>query len=219
MNPREHVTNIMGFLVVAHEEGQQLGNIYRIYIDPEVGRIASLSFRAGPMSKPEFVNAEFIERIGEDVVLITGKKAISKITEKTKPAGRDLKDLLGAWVTTMNGEHLGTLIDLDVNPDTWEITDLWLGDGGHLQIDAADLRIGKDELLVPVEYAKKVKREAANTRRGVFTRMLGSTTIDDLAASIRRALRPSEEAEKASKKTTKSAKKTTRKSSKRTAVN
>ena len=215
MDRKEHVTNIMGFLVVAHEEGLQLGNVHRIFIDPEVGRIASLTFRPGTLAKLDFVNAENIERIGQDVVLITGKKAVRDFTDKTTPPGRDLKELLGTWVTTLDGEHLGTLVDLDVSPDTWEITDLWLSDGGRLKVQVADLKIGKDEILVPVEYAKKVVRETT-PRSGVLSRMLGSTTIDDLAASIRRALRPTDKGEKVTKKTTKkTAKQTTKQTPKK----
>lgn len=182
----EHASELRGFLVVARKEGAQLGHLSAIYVDPVQKRIAALTFRKRWLGGGEyFVPIDAVQTLGRDVVLISSENEVTKIGDGKRPPGRSLKDLQGTWVTTANGKHLGTLVDLDFNTD-WNISDLSLADDRELPIELDALQIG-DEIIVPAEYADRV-RSNSEAKPGFLRQLFGSESVDETKRTLKRAL-------------------------------
>lgn len=163
----DRVSDLRGIAVVSGDEGAQLGTLSAVYIDPTKNCIAAIGYRTRRIGGDEFyVLASDVKTLGKDVVLISGEKAARRIAGVTKAPGHNLKDLQGSWVTTMNGHHLGTVLDLHFKPETWAIAMIELADDRQLPVDASEIKIG-DEILVPASYAERVQ---ASERKGGFMR-------------------------------------------------
>jgi sporulation protein YlmC with PRC-barrel domain len=138
-------------------------------------------------SEDGFVEMKDVETVGDDVVVVSGRSAVRRITDSSKPAGSSLKDLQGSWVTTLGGEHLGVLVDVEVTPATWTITDLILSDRRKLSIQPAEVTIGKDEILVPGNGVENL--QAAGEEEGFLSRVFGRESMASLSASVTRVVK------------------------------
>lgn len=188
----EPASRMIGFLVVSRQEGRQLGRLTRVCIDPESRTLSELCFEHATSGHAHFIAASDVELIGEDVILVDSEESTRAITNGTQPAGRDVQDLIGHWATTMDGQHLGTIVDLELERATGALTGLWLSDHKRLPVSAAEVRIGPDEVLVPEHYAANIQTDVAppvsSMSLRALPRMLGGQTFEGITTSIRRAL-------------------------------
>ena len=185
-NTIEHASELRGVLLVAREEGAQLGTVTGINVNPDSKQIAAIRFRPKTGRKEAFVLMADVQLIGRDVVLVSSEIAVKPIEDDITAPGKNLEELQGAWVTTTEGKHLGTLVDVDFRPRDWLISELDLSDGKSLEVDPTELRIG-DEVIVPASYAKRVKE--APKQPGVMSRIFGADTMEQLKGTLTRALR------------------------------
>ena len=184
---RETASDLKGVLIVAREEGAQLGTISGIYVSPERRALSGIGLRSRGLGRKEFfVGVDAIDRVGRDVIFVVSEHAAKPIEEVADP-GRSLKELQGEWVTTMDGRHLGTLVDVDFSPDSWQFSELTLAEGKHLPVNPAEIRIA-DEIIVPTAYLERVQDSAAD-REGLMSRAFGEERMKEMKESIRRALR------------------------------
>lgn len=183
----EHASELRGLLVVALEEGAVLGNLSSLYVDPETKRVSALTWRTARVGGDRFyAPMSAVKIVGSDVVIVTTKSAGEKITPDL-PAGKSLSELQGVRVTTTEGKHLGTLVDLDFTPPDWNITTLILAEDKELAVDGADIKMA-DEIIVPSEYAAKVvstKEEGP----GFLQRTFGKEALEETKETIKRVLR------------------------------
>lgn len=175
---------------MAREEGAQLGTVTGINIDVETKAISAIRFRPKTGRGQSFVSMKDVQLVGRDVVLVSSENSVKSISDELEPPGRDLEDLQGCWVTTMEGKHLGSLVDVDFKPNDWLISELTLSDGKSLEVDPNQVKI-HDEILVPADYEQKVK--AAPEQPGVMSRIFGEDTMQRLKGSLQRALRRQED--------------------------
>jgi sporulation protein YlmC with PRC-barrel domain len=176
------ITELKGVWLISHEEGAIVGKVSGITIDHEKKAVMALAFKPTKGGPDGFVLTEKIERVGRDVILVRSEE--DAVLEKEIP-GRDLKALQGCWITTMDGNHVGTLVDLDFTSD-WQISELELEDNKRLPVVAAEIKLG-DEVLVPADYADKVK-DGPEEKYGAFGRLIGSDRIDDMRDTIKKVL-------------------------------
>ena len=192
----ESIAELRGILVIELENGSILGSVSGMTVDPQSGTIATLVYKTKKGTKQKFfVPKEQVEKIGRDVVLLksdTGKP-IDKIEEAP---GLSLKELQGCRVITLEGKHLGTLVDIDFSPSDWRVSELELAEGKRVAVEAKELKIG-DDILVPAEYEKRLK-EMPKERYGAMGRLLGPDRIDDLRRAMEKTLRRKQKAEKKS---------------------
>lgn len=171
----DRASNLRGIAVVSGDEGAQLGTLSALYVDTDKNRIAAIGYRTRRIGGDElYVLAADIQTLGRDVVLVSGERVARRITGATKAPGRNLKALQGSWVTTMDGHHLGTVMDLHFKPDDWSITTLVLGDETELPVDASEIKIG-DEILVPASYAERLGKAGA-PKHGFMRRLFGGAS-------------------------------------------
>lgn len=186
----ESIAELRGIWVTDLERGCLLGTVSGMTVDPSNGEVAGLIYRTrkGPKQK-FFVPRAQIDKIGRDVVFL--KSDTGQAIEHIEDApGVSLKELQGQWVTTMDGKHLGTLVDIDFSPSDWKISELELSQDKRLGVDASAIKIG-DEILVPAEYADHLK-DMPQERYGAMGRILGAERIDDLRKAMEKALRRDE---------------------------
>ena len=184
----ESASGLRGTLVVTKQEGSQLGQIAKIYFHPETKKISGVSLRKNLIGEDFFVDVENIDFIGEDVIFVQNKEAVKPISEMNKPTGNSLKDLQGSWVTTLGGDHVGILVDVEIHPKEWVISELLLSESRRLSIEPAEVTMGQDEVLVPGNYADKVKESDAS-KRGFIARTFGQEIFDDLSNTIARTVK------------------------------
>jgi uncharacterized protein YrrD len=188
MSLRERISALHGLLVVATEEGCQVGTVEDVFVDPEARAIASLTVRLTESHEPRMLDAKAVRRLGRDVVFIDSEAAVEHLPEDG-PLGRNVKELQGAWVTTSDGLHLGALVDLDVRGDVgWEIAELRLTGGKLLPIAPQQLSIGRDEIIVPAHCADMVAVTEPK-KRGLLERLWGNARQMETEAVIGRVSR------------------------------
>lgn len=190
----ETASGLRGMPVITREEGAQLGRVAGVYVSTETNTISAITIRPGARAgKGGYVPSAQIQLIGKDVVLVSSESALRASGDVP---GRSLKDLQGSWVTTNGGKHVGTLIDLDFSPKSWEISELSLAEDRHLAVTAQEIKIG-DEIIVPPEYVDRVEI-SEKTRTGILGRLMGEEMVEDVKNTVKRILRRSRSEEKRS---------------------
>jgi len=157
METRKKVSDLRGVLVVAYEEGVQLGKVHDIYVEKPANAVKGISFKAGllGLEKESFVGIENIRKMGKDVVIVSSETAVTPVPEAL--AGSSLKALRGFKITTHEGEHLGELSDLNVIMESGKISGIILTEKKMLDIDIEDITIGPDVIMVPADYVTHIK--------------------------------------------------------------
>ena len=177
------VSDIRGILVIAYEEGLRLGKVSDIYIDKKAGQIKGISFKTGLLGieKESFVSLEKINKLGKEVVIISSKTAVTPLPKELK--GTSLKALKGFRIITRDGAHIGELGDLKVIKDTGKISKIILAEDKMLEIEAEDIMIGADVILVPADYTPRVK-QVKDKKAGILARLVVSETVKETVEKV-----------------------------------
>lgn len=190
MAVKKEISELRGVIVVSRAEGAILGSVSQIFVNPRSRKISALSFKKRIGGKETIVEQKNVELIGRDVVLISKEEAAQPLSPQSIAGLRSIKELQGTWVTTVEGLHLGTLVDLDVDETEWTVTELRLADGKMLPIaDVKQLTIGPDQVMVPADHADKVVRPTKDAQNGFLGRVFGSESIDEVKRTISRTLK------------------------------
>lgn len=189
MEARDRAMELRGALIVSLEEGCQVGNVEKVFVDLQGKKLAGLQVQLGrPNGKSSaFIAGEDIRMVGRDVVLVSSENAVVPVPE-TAP-GTDLRLLRGLWVTTIEGRHLGTLVDVKIGPSTTTISGLELSRGNSLPVEPSEITIGDDEIIVPADYATRMKRiRKRGVNGGMLSRAFDSEATEELAHAISRVV-------------------------------
>jgi len=185
MSDKEHMSDVMGYLVISQEEGAKLGAVSDIFIDTKNKKVSGLCFKPHKIGKEEYyVHAEDIQKIGHDIIFISGKEKAHPHSKSEETTHKSLSHLTGHMVTTADGEHLGKLCDLDIDVEHWTISELWLDNNKKLHIKAEDLKIGPDQLIVPQKYAKNIVQEDS-VRHGFLKKVFGAEGIGSIVDKVK----------------------------------
>jgi sporulation protein YlmC with PRC-barrel domain len=157
METRENLSNLHGLPVIAFEEGVQLGKVQDIYFDRQTKRIQGIAFKGGlwRREKAAYIDAAEILKVGRDVVIVSRQAAETPLPDPG--ADVSLRHLKGLKATTHEGAHIGEVVDLNVNHEDGTITAIILDDNRLLPVDAGDIVIGPDVVLVPAGYVARIR--------------------------------------------------------------
>jgi sporulation protein YlmC with PRC-barrel domain len=128
------------------------------------------------LEKESFVNIKDVQIVGEDVVIISNKKAVSPPPEDNQSSS--LNTLKGFKITTQEGQHIGELYDLNIITEDGKIAEIILTENKRLNIRDDEITIGDDVIMVPVDYAKRIQ-EIEHARSGILTHLLTKATVSD----------------------------------------
>jgi sporulation protein YlmC with PRC-barrel domain len=167
MTSKETLAGMQGIPVITTDEGTNLGYVTSVYVDPESRKLSALALRHRKMGKEAFVDNADITLIGRDVIMIRAADA-AKILEEGHDLGRRVHKLRGMPVTTDAGRTLGRLEDFDIDDAERVVTELHFADGSRLHVDATQLTIGPDEIILPAVLAERVVK--APEKPGFFAR-------------------------------------------------
>ncbi len=134
---------LKGMEVLADKEGRLLGSVRRLQLDSKKRAAVGLVFRGKLMSGEHWSRVSGIERVGQDVVFLTAMRAV----RDDEPSGRDVKDMLGLPVMSMDGRRLGSLEDVVLETENWQIAGIVLDSGGAVEV-GGDAVFGEDTILL-----------------------------------------------------------------------
>lgn len=168
MISKDTLSEIRGIPVITADEGMNLGVVNHIYLDPASRKLAAVSFKNRKTGKDCYVETKDITLVGQDVIL-AGSAEVAKTLDDEKELGRRFRKLRGMSVTTVAGKNLGKLDDFDLDHETRLLSQFHLDEGRLLPVDPKQVTIGPDAIIVPADYAEKVK--GAEGKKGFLQRV------------------------------------------------
>ena len=109
-------TEVLGQPVVSASSADKVGTVSALVVDPAGGRLAALRVK-GP--EADFVGWDDLRGIGPDAVVISSTDALRLARTPMEERARDGDvDLIGKRVLTDAGAELGTLADVEFDPET-----------------------------------------------------------------------------------------------------
>jgi sporulation protein YlmC with PRC-barrel domain len=161
--------NLKGMEVLADKEGRLLGPVRRLQIDSKHKSALGLVFKARGISGEQWSKISKIDRIGEDVIYLPDAKAV----RDDQPQGRDVKDMLGLSVTSLDGKRLGALQDVILDTDKWSVTALALDNGGEVEVGSESV-FGEDTILLQKGAGDQIQPGKKSTHSGFLARVFSS---------------------------------------------
>ncbi|RME24668.1 MAG: hypothetical protein D6806_09235, partial [Deltaproteobacteria bacterium] len=160
---------LKGLEGIADKEGAIVGTVRWMLIDTEQRRAAALALRGRGISGEKWVDVADVKRVGRDVLFITSEQ---NIADKA-PAGRDVRNLLGLPVTSLDGKRLGTLEDIVMDTKSWKIGSVVLSGGGEVDL-GPEAVLGEDTVLLQKGAQDQVRMpRRGQSGRGLLDRVFG----------------------------------------------
>lgn len=181
--------DIKGMLAATYTEGRIMGTVNSIYFDVQKKTVNGFILRSGaPMAgEDHWVEIKDIKKIGIDLIFLSNESVVSK----DEPRGCRLGQLLGMPVSSKDGRALGTLTDIQVNCETWQITDLGLTAGQSVSIDIKETVLGDDIILVQAGAAGE-ERADEKKKENILQSVFGSEFIKQTSEVFKKILKGGE---------------------------
>ncbi|PSN19324.1 hypothetical protein C7271_07910 [filamentous cyanobacterium CCP5] len=163
---------IIGKPIVAYATGEKVAQVKDLIFDYHQNRVLGLLVvEESWLRKGQAVATDAIRSIGPDSVIITTKEAVMDLAEQPALMAvmEDDQALIHAQIMTTDGQHLGTILDLYFDDQTWEVKGYEASGGpfadlysGRSFIPAPQtIEIGKDYAFVEPEVAEKMKEQVS----------------------------------------------------------
>ena len=193
--------NLKGMEVLADKEGRLLGPVRRMHIDSKRKSALGLVFKARGISGEQWAQVSKIDRSGEDVIFLPDAKSV----RDDQPQGRDVKDMLGLSVTSLDGRRLGALQDVVIDTESWSVIALALDNGGEIAVGSESV-FGEDTVLLQKGAADQVKPGRRSQHSGFLARVFSSED-EEATVEIEVIREPKKPARRKTKKKKKSKRK------------
>lgn len=119
-------SEVLGQGVVSAATAQRVGTVGSLVIDPAGGRISALRVK-GPDA--DLVDWAELRGIGPDAVVVSSADAMRLARPGPEERARDgAMDVLGKRVLTDSGTELGTVADVEFDPETGVLEAVVVGD-------------------------------------------------------------------------------------------
>ena len=156
---------LKGKEVLADKEGRLLGSLRRLHIDSKKKVVTGLVFKGKVMSGERWSKVNGVTRVGEDVVYLSNMRVV----KEDEAPGRDVKDLMGLPVMSMDGKRLGSLDDVVVDCENWKLMGIVLDGGGLVEIGEQAV-FGPDTILLREGAGDEIE-EAPAEQSGFLARV------------------------------------------------
>lgn len=178
-----HSKKLLALPVISLSDGEELGKIKGIIIDPETISLTALvlDYRKGFLKEPRMIHFDQITGFGDYAVTIKNPTACERISSRSElnPLVRRPTQVLGAKVLGEDGNLLGTVEEFTFEPITGKISSLELTDNllsslfrGRSAIDGNSIiALGKNTVIVQKGTQPVLLKE--------------DTTISDVAKSVK----------------------------------
>lgn len=175
---KDKISDLRGILVVEYEQGRRIGKVVDIFLNGEGSQIAGIAFKNSQMGteKPSYAAFEEIHRMGRDVVIISSEEVVLPLPGSITQ--RSLKFFKHNPVTTHDGQQLGELVDVTVNPEDGRIKEIILSEDKVIDIKNDNIFFGPDAIIVPSTYAERSYSEKSSPS-GILNRILDIGSISE----------------------------------------
>jgi len=189
MNMRSWLKDIKGMWVATYTEGAMLGTVNNIYLDPVQKTVVGLLLRSGtPLAGEDiWIDIKDVKKVGIDLIFLSNENSVSK----GEPQGKKLVQFVGMPISSKDGRSLGTLADIEVDRDSWQITELGVNNNQSVAVDIAETVLGEDLILVQAN-AQVENRSRGKNKESFVTSVLGADFIKQTSEAVKRVLRGSE---------------------------
>lgn len=163
--------NMIGKSIIAYATGEKVAQVRDLIFDYHKNQVLGfLVVEQGWLKKGKAVATAAVRSIGPDSIIISHKDAVKDLTQLPvlKAVVEEDQALIHAQILTLNGQNLGTIIDLYFDDQTWRVKGYEASGGlfadiysGRSFIPAPQtIEIGKDYAFVEPEVADKMKEQA-----------------------------------------------------------
>lgn len=160
--------NLLSMHIISLEEGQQIGKVRGIVVDPDSFTIAALvTDKQGWFGDYKVVPFDKVMSIGDHAVTIDQKRSIEKPSNLPEISHlmKNKQPLLGAKVFSESGTLLGIVDELLYEKETGAIDSLEISGRflesvfrGRISIPAAAvITFGRDAIIVETDYRKNMR--------------------------------------------------------------
>lgn len=157
---------IKGLRVITTKEGNEVGKVDDLVVDPDQKKVSWLRLHSGGMFGTRYwVPVEAVHTLGEDVVTINSEAELQ--ASANAPAAQAIvktnRGLIGKKMVTENGERLGEIVDYEFAADSFAVTKLFVaqsmsffGEAITIESDKV-LTIGQDAIIVAADAVVHTK--------------------------------------------------------------
>lgn len=131
--------HLKGLAVISIADGEKLGTIDRVMVDPVATRVVGFTIRPGGgglLSPPvdpateEVVDVDDIHALGKDAVTLNDKGALRGDQTRARfDTLADLEELTKLKVMTEGGTYVGDLASAEIDPSSFKFTELEVSSG------------------------------------------------------------------------------------------
>jgi uncharacterized protein YrrD len=161
-------SELKGRAVVSLTQAEKIGTVASVILDPAASRVAGLTVRTGILGGPKLLRASDIRSLGADAVTIHDSSLLHDGSGEA-PELKDLPtldDMVEMKIISESGQLLGTLGNIEIDPDQYQITryelsgTLWdqLTHSNRTFDASPGLRFGKELLIVPDAVVAALQR-------------------------------------------------------------
>jgi sporulation protein YlmC with PRC-barrel domain len=181
--------DIKGMWVATYTEGAMLGTVNNIYLDPEEKKVVGLVLRTGtPLAGEDlWIDIKNVKKIGVDLIFLSKGNTVAK----DEPQGKKLAQLIGMPISSKDGRALGQLVDVEVDRDSWQITELGLNNNQSVPVDRMETVLGEDLILVQAKVEPETRSSQKN-KENLVDQVFGKDFIKQTSDAVKRVLRGSE---------------------------
>lgn len=160
---------LKGMEMLAEREGRLLGTVRRLQIDSKRKKAIGLVFKARGISAEQWARVASINRVGEEVVFLADARGV----RDDAPTGRDVRDLLGLSVTSLDGKRLGTLQDVVLDTEDWSVASLVLDGNTEVEMGTKAV-LGEDTILLQKGAVVQVRTSGSGQGGGFLSRVFNA---------------------------------------------
>ena len=102
-------SDTVGYSVISHKEGSQLGSVVHVFFDPTSKQISGMTLKSKTFGKESWFGVEEIELFRKDVILLKSEASVTRVADSSVVKGKSLNEMKGMRVVTDEGKLLGTL--------------------------------------------------------------------------------------------------------------
>lgn len=162
-----YYSQLKGMEVLAEAEGALLGSVRRVLFDSRRRCAEAITFKGRGVVNERWVPVSAVRRLGRDVIFVG---MLAEVRED-QPGGRDVRDIQGLPVNTLDGKLLGQLQDLVFDTSDWSIKLLHLQGGREAELDQRSV-LGEDAVLLSAGVRLSLS-PTGEKRTGFLARVLG----------------------------------------------
>jgi uncharacterized protein YrrD len=182
-------SELKGRAVVSLTQAEKIGSVASVILDPAASRVAGLTVRTGILGGAKILRASDIRSLGIDAVTIHDSSLLHDDTGEV-PELKDLPtldEMIEMKIISESGQLLGTLGNVEIDPDQYQITRYELSGTFWDQLKHSNrtfdavpgLRFGKQLLVVPDAIGAALQRPGTQTADNTLEPLLPAVPPPD----------------------------------------